>query len=125
MGKKSNKNKAVKKAVNEDTAKKESVKKSQNKAKKEENTTNILDNKIIFWSLFGLIVIISLALRLTLVEFPLWYDEGCSIATAINTLPAGINNYLWTHDLQHTPLYFYILHFIFVYFKNLWKLFFV
>lgn len=118
MGKKSNKNKAVKKAVNEDTAKKESVKKSQNKAKKEENTTNILDNKIVFWSLFGLIVIISLALRLTLVEFPLWYDEGCSIATAINTFPAGINNYLWTHDLQHTPLYFYILHFIMQFFGD-------
>ncbi len=72
----------------------------------------IIDNKIAFWFIFGLIIIGSLLLRWQLIEFPLWYDEGCSVATAINTFPTGINNYLWTHDLQHTPLYFYILHFI-------------
>ena len=72
----------------------------------------IFENKKIFWSIFGIIILFALGLRLTLIEFPLWYDEGCSIATAIESFPAGITNYLWTHDLQHTPLYFYILHFI-------------
>ncbi len=78
----------------------------------EEITKDIFDNKILFWSCFGIIILLALGLRLTLINFPLWYDEGCSIAGAINTFPQGINNYLWTHDLQHTPLYFYILHFI-------------
>ena len=77
-----------------------------------EFTDKIFENKITFWICFGLIILISLALRLTLIEFPLWYDEGCSIATAINSFPVGITEYLWNHDLQHTPLYFYILHFI-------------
>ena len=70
------------------------------------------DKKENFLSIFLFIIIISLGLRLTLIEFPLWYDEGCSIAASIESFPFGINNYLWTHDLQHTPLYFYILHFI-------------
>ncbi|GEM_PF-1038061 len=72
----------------------------------------IFDNKKVFWTIFGLIILVSLGLRLTLINFPLWYDEGCSIATAINSFPGGITKYLWTHDLQHTPMYFYILHFI-------------
>lgn len=78
----------------------------------EEKLNKLLENKKIFWAVFGLIILFGIILRLTIIQFPLWYDEGCSIATAINSFPAGINNYLWTHDLQHTPLYFYILHFI-------------
>lgn len=73
---------------------------------------SIFDNKKVFWICFGLIMVLSLGLRLTLINFPLWYDEGCSVATAVNSFPVGINDYLWTHDLQHTPLYFYLLHFI-------------
>lgn len=72
----------------------------------------ITENKNVFWLVFGLIILVGLVLRLTIIDYPLWYDEGCSIATAINTLPSGINDYLWNHDLQHTPFYFYILHYI-------------
>ena len=78
----------------------------------------IVENKITFWSVFGLIIILSLGLRLTLIEFPLWYDEGCSVATAIKSFPIGINNYLWSYDFQHTPFYFYILHFIMQFFGD-------
>ena len=70
------------------------------------------ENKIVFWICFGLIILLAIGLRLSVINFALWYDEGCSIATAINSFPSGINDYLWSHDLQHTPLYFYILHFI-------------
>ena len=66
------------------------------------------ENKIVFGIIFGLIILVGLALRLTIINYPLWYDEGCSIATAINSFPSGINDYLWTHDLQHTPFYFFI-----------------
>lgn len=70
------------------------------------------ENDKLLWIGFGLIIFISLILRLTLINFPLWYDEGCSIVAAVNTFPVGITKYLWNTDLQHTPLYFYILHFI-------------
>lgn len=76
------------------------------------------ENKIIFGIIFGLIILVGLALRLTIINYPLWYDEGCSIATAINSFPTGINDYLWTHDLQHTPFYFYILHFVMQFFGD-------
>ena len=78
----------------------------------------ILDNKYGFWICFILILLLGLGLRLTLIDFPLWYDEGCSIAAAIKSFPLGINDYLWNHDLQHTPLYFYILHFIMQFFGD-------
>lgn len=74
--------------------------------------------KGLFWLIFGVIIAIGLALRLSIIEFPLWYDEGCSIATAINSFPVGINDYLWNHDLQHTPFYFYILHYIMKFFGD-------
>lgn len=78
----------------------------------------ITENKILFWSVFAVIILIGLVLRLTIIDYPLWYDEGCSIATAINSFPTGINDYLWNHDLQHTPFYFYILHFIMQWFGD-------
>lgn len=78
----------------------------------------ITENKVLFWSVFGVIILVGLALRLTIIDYPLWYDEGCSVATAINSFPRGINDYLWTHDLQHTPFYFYILHFIMQFFGD-------
>lgn len=78
----------------------------------------INENKVLFWSVFAVIILVGLVLRLTIINYPLWYDEGCSIATAINSFPAGINDYLWNHDLQHTPFYFYILHFIMQWFGD-------
>lgn len=73
---------------------------------------NFSENKFVFWGCFGLIILLGLGLRLTLINFPLWYDEGCSIAAAVKSFPTEITSYLWDKDLQHTPLYFYILHFI-------------
>ncbi|MCR5265510.1 MAG: glycosyltransferase family 39 protein [Cyanobacteria bacterium RUI128] len=78
----------------------------------------IIENKAAFWIVFGVIILVSLGLRLTLIEFPLWYDEGCSIAAAIKSFPAGITDYLWNHDLMHTPFYFYILHYIMQFFGD-------
>lgn len=78
----------------------------------------ITENKVLFWSVFAVIIIVGLVLRLTIIDYPLWYDEGCSVATAINSFPGGINDYLWNHDLQHTPFYFYILHFIMQWFGD-------
>ena len=74
---------------------------------------NSSENKYVFWGYFALIIILGLGLRLTLINFPLWYDEGCSIAAAAKSFPAEITRFLWDKDLQHTPLYFYILHHIF------------
>ena len=39
--------------------------------------------KKLFWLIFGVIIAVGLGLRLSIIQFPLWYDEGCSIATAI------------------------------------------
>lgn len=78
----------------------------------------ITENKVLFWSVFAVIILVGLVLRLTIIDYPLWYDEGCSVATAINSFPSGINDYLWNHDLQHTPFYFYILHFIMQWFGD-------
>ena len=78
----------------------------------------LTENKVLFWSIFALIILFGFGLRLTIINYPLWYDEGCSIATAINSFPTGINDYLWNKDLQHTPFYFYILHFIMQWFGD-------
>ena len=71
-----------------------------------------------FVACFALIILGGLWLRLSIINFPIWYDEGCSIATAINSFPTGINNYLWNYDFQHTPFYFYILHYIMQFFGD-------
>lgn len=78
----------------------------------------LTENKVLFWSFFALIIVFGLGLRLTIINYPLWYDEGCSVATAINSFPTGINDYLWNRDLQHTPFYFYILHFVMQWFGD-------
>lgn len=70
----------------------------------------ILEGKLTFWVCFIGILLIGLILRVSLIDFALWYDEGCSIAAA--THAKGVLDYLWNEDLQHTPLYFYILKFI-------------
>lgn len=58
-----------------------------------------------------LLVILGLELRVAVANVPLWYDEGCSVMVAIRDFPFGINNILFTKDFQHTPFYFYFLHF--------------
>lgn len=59
----------------------------------------------------GLLILIGLELRLVFIDLPLWYDEAQSVLIAKMSFPQGINNYLLNVDLQHTPFYFYILHF--------------
>lgn len=79
---------------------------------------NINKGNILFAICFALIIIGALWLRLSIIHFPIWYDEGCSIATAIKSFPTGINDYLWNYDYQHTPFYFYILHYIMQFFGD-------
>ena len=79
---------------------------------------NLNKGNILFVAYFALIILGGLWLRLSIINFPIWYDEGCSIATAINSFPTGINNYLWNYDFQHTPFYFYILHYIMQFFGD-------
>ena len=50
-------------------------------------------------------------MRVAVSNVPLWYDEGHSILVAIKNFPFGINDFLFTKDYQHTPFYFYFLHF--------------
>ena len=79
---------------------------------------NLNKGNILFVACVALIILGGLWLRLSIINFPIWYDEGCSIATAINSFPTGINNYLWNYDFQHTPFYFYILHYIMQFFGD-------
>lgn len=58
-----------------------------------------------------LLVLLGLELRVAVSNVPLWYDEGHSVLIAIKDFPFGINNFLFTKDFQHTPFYFYFLHF--------------
>lgn len=67
------------------------------------------------WTWF-IIIGVTVGLRCLFLQYSLWYDEACSWFTAIQSFPKGIINNLLTLDLQHTPLYFFML--------NLWiKLF--
>lgn len=65
--------------------------------------------KNIFIILF--LFIIGLVLRIIYAGAPLWYDEACSWATAVQGFPSGIMRNLLNTDLQHTPLYFFLLHY--------------
>ncbi len=58
-----------------------------------------------------LLVLLGIELRVAVSNVPLWYDEGHSILVAIKSFPFGINEFLFTKDFQHTPFYFYFLHF--------------
>ena len=58
-----------------------------------------------------LMVLLGIELRVAVSNVPLWYDEGHSILVAIKSFPFGINEFLFTKDFQHTPFYFYFLHF--------------
>lgn len=61
--------------------------------------------------LWIIIIGIATGLRCLFLQYDIWYDEACSWFTAIQTFPMGILNNLLNLDLQHTPLYFFILHF--------------
>lgn len=61
--------------------------------------------------IIGLLVLFALFIRLLYIDAPLWYDEACSWTTAIQNFPSGVMKNLLTLDIQHTPLYFFILHF--------------
>lgn len=76
------------------------------------NREGYMDKKKIF---IGIIIIAlaitTIALRIMYVNTDLWYDEACSWFTAKQSFPAGIMDNLLHTDLQHTPIYFFILHF--------------
>ena len=58
-----------------------------------------------------IILIIGITLRIMYMDTSLWYDEACSWFSAKQNFPSGIIHNLLTLDLQHTPIYFFILHF--------------
>lgn len=69
-----------------------------------------LSRKYLFFVMM-LLIFIGLSLRLVFIDNPLWYDEAHSVLIAKMGFPFEINKYLLDTDLQHTPFYFYILHF--------------
>lgn len=71
---------------------------------------NSLSQKYLFIIII-LLTLIGIGLRCVFIDLPLWYDEAHSVLIAKMAFPFGINNYLMNVDLQHTPFYFYILHF--------------
>ncbi len=66
--------------------------------------------KIIGIAIISGTMIIGIALRLLYLHTDLWYDEACSWFTAKQLFPMGIMGNLLNLDLQHTPLYFFLLH---------------
>lgn len=67
--------------------------------------------KIISISIFAVILIAGIVFRLLYLHTDIWYDEACSWFTAKQSFPMGIMDNLLHLDLQHTPLYFFLLHF--------------
>lgn len=61
--------------------------------------------------LFLLIAALTIIMRYMYINTSFWYDEACSWLTAKQEFPFGIIDYLLNRDLQHTPLYFFVLHF--------------
>ena len=57
------------------------------------------------------ILAVAIGLRVLFLNTDIWYDEACSWFTAKQSFPVGIIHNLLTLDLQHTPLYFLLLHF--------------
>ncbi len=67
--------------------------------------------KVLSFIFFAVVIIVSIWLRLLYIDAPFWYDEACSWVTAKMSFPFGIIDNLLHRDLQHTPLYFFLLHF--------------
>lgn len=68
-------------------------------------------NKILQITLYCIIIVSAIVLRVLYMNADLWYDEACSWVTAKQGFPFGIMDNLLNVDLQHTPLYFFLLHF--------------
>lgn len=58
-----------------------------------------------------IILFIAFILRILYINTEFWYDEACSWFTAKQDFPFGIIDNLIHLDLQHTPVYFFLLHF--------------
>lgn len=56
------------------------------------------------------LVLIAFGLRVLYIDCPLWYDEACSWMSASQNSFFAIMKNLFTLDIQHTPLYFFLLH---------------
>ncbi len=67
--------------------------------------------KIINISIMAVILIAGIVFRLLYLHTDIWYDEACSWFSAKQLFPMGIMDNLLHLDLQHTPLYFFLLHF--------------
>lgn len=71
-----------------------------------------MDKKKVMPVLFVVCVIVAtIYFRLLNIDTAFWYDEACSWFSAKQEFPMGIINNLIHLDLQHTPLYFFLLHF--------------
>lgn len=66
--------------------------------------------KVINISIISIIMIVGIIFRLLYLHTDIWYDEACSWFTAKQSFPMGIMDNLLHLDLQHTPLYFFLLH---------------
>lgn len=58
-----------------------------------------------------LFLALFIGIRVLYLNTTLWYDEACSWYSAMQSFPFGIMHNLTNIDLQHTPLYFFVLHF--------------
>lgn len=71
-----------------------------------------MDKKKLLNILFIICVaVVTIGLRVLFLNTDIWYDEACSWFTSKQSFPVGIIHNLLTIDLQHTPLYFFLLHF--------------
>ena len=70
-----------------------------------------MDRKKLAVLIFLILAGLTIVLRYMYINTNFWYDEACSWVTAKQEIPYGIIDYLLNKDLQHTPLYFFILHF--------------
>jgi hypothetical protein len=69
-----------------------------------------MENKRKFAIIFAFCMIVAFALRIGYINTNFWYDEACSWFSAKQAFPFGIMDNLLNLDLQHTPLYFFLLH---------------
>ena len=70
-----------------------------------------MDKRKLLYGIWFILIMLTIGLRIVYVNSALWYDEACSWYTAKQDFPFGIIDNLLNLDLQHTPLYFFLLHF--------------
>jgi len=76
-----------------------------------EGAGNMDKKKVWSFCTIGAIILFALILRIFYIDINFWYDEACSWFTAKQVFPFGILDNLFHLDLQHTPIYFFLLHF--------------